>query len=69
MQITVDEYRELVKTIRDMTLSAEDRNNYRIYEGMSEELRFNQKFIMWVKQTYPEVWEGWKALKDIERSV
>lgn len=69
MQITIDEYKDLVKSIREMTSSADDRINYRVHEQMAEELRFYQKFMFWVKQTHPDVWEGWKALKDIEEEV
>lgn len=31
--------------------------------------RYFVKFSSWVKQSYPDVWEAWQAVQDIENSA
>ena len=69
MQFTTEEFNALVTKIQDMTQHGMDTNNYRAVEALVEENKWDMKFRSWVKQTYPEVWEGWRALQDIEESV
>ena len=69
MQFTTEEFNSLVSKIQAMSQQSMDNHNYRAIEALVEEDKWNIKFRSWVKQTYPEVWEGWKALKDVEDSA
>lgn len=69
MQFTIEEYNGLVQSIREMTSNNEYKYNHHLHEHMMEEIKFHNKFQSWVKQSYPEVWESWKAIRDIEGGV
>lgn len=60
---------DLFRLFKQMTMTpAENRDHY-VYEQMRYETEYHVKFASWVKQSYPDVWEAWRALQDLEHSA
>lgn len=70
--MTADELKmayEVFKQVAQDNKSDHDKYNSNIYAQNYSDNEYYLKFMSWIKQTYPEIWEAWKALRDLEQSA
>ena len=70
--MTADELKmayEVFKQVAQDNKSDHDKYNQNVYAQNYSDNEYYLKFMSWIKQTYPEVWESWRALKDLELSA
>ena len=69
--MTADELRtayEMFKQIQFDSKTDEQKYNSYFFDHMRLETENHLKFMSWVKQSYPDVWEAWQAIQDIGRA-
>jgi hypothetical protein len=64
--MTPEDLEKLFALFERMTINQNKTYDHNLYEHMMRENKLLHKFMVWVKLSYPDVWEGWRALKDIE---
>lgn len=60
---------DLYKLFQQMTMSRDQQRDHHGYTSQQYEIEYFTKFASWIKQTYPDVWESWRALQDLEKST
>lgn len=60
---------EMFKQIQFDSKTDEQRYNHTFYNHTMEETRHYLRFASWIKQSYPDVWEAWRAVEDIKNGV
>ena len=60
---------DLFRLFKHMTMNQSENRDHYYNEQLRHENEYNIKFASWIKQTYPDVWEAWRALQDLENST
>ena len=60
---------DLFRLFKHMTMNQSETRDHYHHEQMRSENEYFIKFSSWVKQSYPDVWEAWQAVQDIENSA
>ena len=60
---------EVFKQIQFDNKTDEQRHNSYFQEALRNENEHYIKFMSWTKQSYPDVWEAWRAMIDLENSA
>lgn len=63
------ELEDLFRLFKHMTMNQSEGRDHYAMESMRHENEYHIKFASWIKQAYPDVWESWRALQDIEKSA
>jgi len=60
---------DLFRLFKHMSMTAGEQRDHFAYSSMSHEIEYHTKFASWVRQSYPDVWEAWRAIQDVENSA
>jgi len=60
---------ELFKQIQFDCKPETDKYYSHYNEQVQHDTKFFTRFMSWVKQSYPDVWEAWQAVEDIKNGV
>ena len=70
--MTADELKmayEVFKQVAQDNKSEQDKYNHSMFAHNYADNEYSIKFMSWVKQSYPDIWEAWRAIQDIENSA
>lgn len=70
--MTADELKmayEVFKQVAQDSKPEHDKYNNSMFAHNYADSEYMLKFMSWIKQTYPDIWESWRALQDLEHSV
>jgi hypothetical protein len=67
--MTTDDIEKLYGLFQRMSMNRSEERDFHAYNNMNSEVAYYTKFASWIKQTYPDVWEAWKAWEDLQNST
>ena len=67
--MTTDDIEKLYGLFQRMSMSKDQQREYHSYASQQYDIEYFVEFASWIKQSYPDVWEAWRAIQDLKNST